>query len=186
MEDNLTAIVQLLRTGGTLLYPTDTVWGLGCDATNATAVKKIYTLKNRSESKAMLVLVKDIDMLRQYVPLTPTMERTLLVPSSRPTTYIYPHAHGLAENLLAEDGSIGIRIVHEPFVEQLLSLLGHPLVSTSANISGEPSPATFAQISEVVKDRVDYVCIYRQNDTVKKVPSKVVKWDNDAQVVLRE
>ena len=177
---DLQAALTVLRRGGVILYPTDTIWGIGCDATKSEAVKRIFELKQRADSKAMLVLMDSSDNLAQYVDV-PEAAASLLEATTegRPMTIIYPNACGVAPELIAEDGSIGIRITHEAFSNALCRQLGKPIVSTSANISGETSPANFAQISPAIIDGVDYVCRYRQSDNTPKQPSAIVKIHED-------
>ena len=171
--------VEVLNGGGVVLYPTDTVWGVGCDATCVTAVERVYVIKQRCESRAMLVLVDGYDMLCEYVEYLPDVALQLIEESVRPLTVIYPKAKNLASNLIAEDGSIGIRIVNEPFCRQLVSSFGKPLVSTSANISGSPTPAIFDEISEEIRDAVDYVVRWRQDDKQRASPSSIIKLNMD-------
>ena len=178
---DLESALRVLRAGGIILYPTDTVWGIGCDATNSEAVRRIYALKRRSDSKSMLVLASGAGML----PETAAVQQRM--PDERPTTYIYPHAEGVAPELIAEDGSLGIRVTREAFSKALCEGLGKPVVSTSANISGEPAAKTFSQISEAIKQGVDYICLYRREDEEEKQPSRIVKLLEDgSEVVLRE
>ena len=186
-EDLQTAL-RVLRAGGIILYPTDTVWGLGCDATNSEAVKKVFALKRRADSKSMLVLLDNAAKLEQYVDV-PEAASSLLEATNndeimQPLTIIYPNAGGVAPELIAEDGSLGIRITNEPFSQALCARLSRPLVSTSANISGEPAAPYFAQICEEIKAGVDYVCRYRQNDTTAKQPSSIIKVETDNRFVI--
>ena len=153
--------VAVLKKGGIILYPTDTVWGLGCDATNPDAVAKIYEIKKRSDSKSLVLLASDLDMICRYVREIPEMAVQLIEVNDRPMTIIYPDAqtgqYGLAENTVAEDGTVGIRIPMMDFCREMCAKLGRPIVSTSANISGEPTPKNFAEISQVIKDSVDHI-----------------------------
>ena len=184
-KDDLHEAVGVLRAGGIILYPTDTVWGIGCDATNSKAVQKVFALKRRADSKSMLVLLDDADKLERYVDVPDAAWQLLEVSdSSRPLTIIYPNAAGVAPELIAEDGSLGIRITHEAFSQALCAQLGRPLVSTSANISGEPAAAFFGQISEEIKAGVDYVCRYRQEDNTPKQPSSIIKIEKDNRFVI--
>jgi len=177
----------VLSAGGVILYPTDTVWGLGCDATNALAVQKIYTIKQRMESKALIVLLADERDVIRYVAQPDLRVFDYLQQTTRPTTVIYPGAIGLAENLMADDGSIAIRLVQDEFCRHLIKRLRKPIVSTSANISGQPAPATFPDISEKVIEAADYVVHYRRDDLTIRRPSVVVLWNEDGTVkVLRE
>lgn len=176
-----------LLVGNVILYPTDTVWGLGCDAENGQAVKKIFKIKEREESKSMIVLVSDVNMLRHYITAIPENFEALVEAQQRPTTFVLSGAKNLPRELIAEDGSIGIRIAKDEFCHRLMLQIGRPLVSTSANVSGEPSPRTFSEISEKIKERVDYVVQWRQDEEVEARPSRIVKIDESGrQTVIRE
>lgn len=175
MIEDMKRACEVLRAGGLILYPTDTVWGIGCDATNEEAVRKVYALKQREDSKAMLVLVDNAVKVDFYVKEVPPVAWDLLEVATNPLTIIYSGAHNLAPNLLAEDGSVGIRVTEEEFSKQLCFRFRKAIVSTSANISGEPSPKNFAEISEAVKQGVDYIVGYRQNDKQKHKPSSIIK-----------
>lgn len=164
-----------MQAGGIILYPTDTIWGIGCDATNEKAVQRVYELKRRIDNKAMLVLTDTMAKLSMYVPEIPDIAWDLIEVADKPLTVIYPHARNLAGNLLGEDGSVGIRITNEEFSRKLCARFRKPLVSTSANISGEPSPANFSEISDVIKNGVDYIVKYRQDDMSKAKPSNIIK-----------
>lgn len=164
-----------MREGGIILYPTDTVWGIGCDATNAEAVKKIYELKRRAESKSMLVLVDGEGMLDRIVTDVPEVAWQLIEAAVEPLTIIYDHPHGVAPNLLASDGSLGIRITHEDYSRELCRRLRRPIVSTSANISGMKGAANFSEIADGIKDGVDYVAEYRREDKGTPRPSNIIK-----------
>ena len=159
-DDIIREAVRVLRAGGVILYPTDTVWGLGCDATNAAAVARVYEIKRRSDSKSLVLLAADLDMVARYVKVIPNIAIDLVEVNDKPMTLIYPGAicgaYGLAENTVAEDGSVGIRIPLPGFWRDLVARLGRPLVSTSANISGEPTPRRFAEIPEEIRAAVDY------------------------------
>ena len=170
---------EFLQRGGLILYPTDTIWGIGCDATNAEAVKRVYALKQRTDHKAMLVLIDNPAKLNSYVSQVPDIAWDLIEVSDKPMTIIYPNAKNMAFNLLGEDGSVGIRITNERFSHELCKLFRKPLVSTSANISGLPSPSLFSEIAETVKNGVDYVVRYRQDETVRAKPSSVIKISED-------
>jgi L-threonylcarbamoyladenylate synthase len=175
MEEDLKKALEVLRNGGVILYPTDTIWGLGCDATNEEAVAKIYNIKKRSDSKSMLVLMENINLLERYVEEVPAIAYDLIEVTDKPMTIIYPGARNLAGNLIAQDGSIGIRITRENFTRQLIQRFRKPIVSTSANISGEPSPAIFEDISAEIKAAADYVVSYRQDDSMPASPSSIIK-----------
>jgi L-threonylcarbamoyladenylate synthase len=157
------------------VYPTDTIWGIGCDATNADAVGRIYALKQRTDHKAMLVLVDNLSKLYGYVSEVPDIALSLVEVSDKPLTIIYPNAKNLAFNLLDEDGSVGIRITNEQFSHELCKLFRKPIVSTSANISGLPSPKMFSEVAGAVKNGVDYVVRYRQDETTGAQPSSIIK-----------
>ncbi|MEO6882968.1 MAG: L-threonylcarbamoyladenylate synthase [Bacteroidia bacterium] len=156
-EIALQEAVKTLKSGGTILYPTDTIWGIGCDATNKKAVEKIFFVKKRNESKSLIVLLDRPENLNKYILDVPALAWDLIEFTEKPLTIIYPKARGFAPNVLAEDGSIGIRITKDDFCRKLIQRLGKPIVSTSANISGEPSPASFSEISSAILNGVDYV-----------------------------
>ena len=183
-KSDLQAALKVLREGGVILYPTDTVWGIGCDATNAEAVARVYEIKKRADSKAMLVLLDGAGKLQGYMEKVPETAWMLLESNEgqRPMTIIYPHAKNLAPNLLAEDGSVGIRITEEPFSKALCEQLRHPLVSTSANISGEPAARLFSEISPEILEAVDYVCLFRRDDNSPAQPSSIIKIDDKERI----
>lgn len=185
-EEEVEKALTVLRSGGIILYPTDTVWGIGCDATNKEAVQKIYALKKRDDSKSMIVLVAEERDVLKYVAAPDLSVFDFLQQQSRPTTVIFEGAIGLADNLVAENGSIAIRIVQDKFCRHLVKRLGKPLVSTSANISGQPTPQTFYQIGEEIKSGVDYVVQWRQNDATPAQPSQIIKWESGKVVYLRK
>lgn len=182
MHDDIKKALEVLKSGGIILYPTDTIWGIGCDATNAEAVKRIYDIKKREDSKSMLVLMENPALLDRYVDEVPEVAWDLVEISTTPLTVIYPGAKNLAKNLIAEDGSIGIRFTKEEFTSKLLQRFRRPLVSTSANISGEKSPAFFDEISEAIKDAVDYIVEYRQDDQTQSKPSSIIKLGPGGQI----
>lgn len=175
MEEDLKKCVEVLKNGGIILYPTDTIWGIGCDATNEKAVKRIYDLKRRADNKAMLVLLDSAEHLDHYVVDVPEMAYELIDVAVEPLTIIYDGAYNLAKNLLGEDDSVGIRISHEKFSQTLCEMFHRPIVSTSANISGHPSAKTFAEIEKEIKQGVDYVVKYRQNDDTPHKSSNILK-----------
>ncbi|WEK38287.1 MAG: L-threonylcarbamoyladenylate synthase [Candidatus Pseudobacter hemicellulosilyticus] len=182
---DLEQCLAVLQAGGLILYPTDTVWGIGCDATNPEAVQKIYALKQRPETKSMIVLLADQRDLIHYVANTDLAVFNYLQTVSKPTTVIYEGAIGLAPNLVAADGSIAIRLIREDFCRHLIKRFRKPIVSTSANISGAPTPRIFAEIPEAVKTQVDYIVQYRQEETSIAAPSSVVRWKQGQVEVLR-
>jgi len=175
INDDLSRACATLRNGGLILYPTDTIWGIGCDATNADAVSRVYRLKQRTDNKAMLVLIDSAAKLNAYVADIPDIAWDLIEVADKPLTVIYPKARNLAAGLLAEDGSVGIRITGERFSHNLCERFRKPVVSTSANVSGSPSPSSFSEISETIRRGVDYIVNYRRDETVKSRPSGVIK-----------
>ena len=182
-KEDLQEALRVLRNGGIIVYPTDTVWGIGCDATNAEAVAKIYALKQREDSKSMLVLLDSAAKLNYYITDIPETAWALLEVSdsseNKPLTLIYPNARNLAPNLIAEDRSIGIRITNEPFSKALCAQLRHPIVSTSANISGQPTAHCFAEIEQAILDGADYVCRFRREDDCPAEPSSIIQLHAD-------
>jgi L-threonylcarbamoyladenylate synthase len=175
IEDALSA----LQKGKVILYPTDTIWGLGCDATNENAVEKIYSIKKRPESKSMIVLVATERDILKYVAAPDLAVFDFIAAQSRPTTIIFDHAIGLADNLIAEDGSVAIRIVQDEFCRHLIKRLQKPIVSTSANISGDPSPKIFRDISAEIINSVDHVVKWRQDDETSSKPSQIIRWKGE-------
>lgn len=175
MNEDLKKACDVLRKGGLILYPTDTIWGIGCDATNEEAVQRVYTLKQRADNKAMLLLLGNEARLESYVQEVPEIAWSLIEVADRPLTLIYPGARNLAPNLIAEDGSVGIRITREEFSRRLCEQFRRPVVSTSANISGQPAPHTFQEIAEEIKQGVDYIVQYRQDDLTAAQPSSIIK-----------
>jgi L-threonylcarbamoyladenylate synthase len=187
MNEEVKKAAEVLIKGGIILYPTDTIWGIGCDATNEEAVRRIYELKRRSDSKSMLVLLDSEVKLNYYVEQVPDLAFDLIEMSEKPLTIIYDKARNVAPNLIAEDGSLGIRITKEEFSKTLCFRFRKALVSTSANISGQPSPANFADISEEIKSGVDYIVGIRQNEGGGAKPSSIIQLKTDGQIkVIRE
>jgi L-threonylcarbamoyladenylate synthase len=178
-EKEVEQALEILRKGGVILYPTDTIWGIGCDATNENAVKRIYQIKNREDSKSMIILVADERDILQYVAAPDLSVFDFIEEQTHPTTIIFEHAVGLPDNLVAEDGSIAIRIVKDEFCKHLIKRLRKPIVSTSANISGHASPKNFSEISDEIKKAVDRIVKWRQDDTTPSQPSQIIKWNND-------
>lgn len=176
--------VSVMRQGGTILYPTDTVWGLGCDARNAEAVSRIYHIKQRQDSKALICLVDSEVRLEQHVEQVPEVAWQLLECADLPTTVIYDRGRNLAPNLLADDGSVGIRLTRELFSMLLCQHMGGAVVSTSANISGQPTPRTFRDISPEILEAVDYVCLSRRNERTPAQPSHIVKLSAKGEVKI--
>jgi L-threonylcarbamoyladenylate synthase len=177
--------LETLKAGGVILYPTDTVWGLGCDATNDAAVEKIFRIKQRPEAKSLIVLLADEKDLLQYV-VAPDLEVfNYLDTVKKSTTVIYTGVIGLSDKVLSEDGSVGIRIVKEEFCKHLIKRFRKPVVSTSANISGRPTAIIFSDIQKEIKEAVDYIVKYRQNDTRITEPSAIIKWEEGNAIVIR-
>jgi len=186
IQQEISNSLEVLKKGGIILYPTDTVWGIGCDATNPEAVERIYTLKKRSDSKAMICLVNSLKMLEQYVDSVPEPAYEVIEYSNKPTTIIYDNPVRVAYNLVADDETLGIRIVKEKFCEQLIYKFRKPLVSTSANISGQSTPNSFAQIAPEILKGVDYV-VNLQRSKISDKPSAIIKIGNDRTVkVIRK
>lgn len=167
--------VDVLLAQQVILYPTDTVWGLGCDAEVPRAVEKLYKLKGRPEGTPSIVLVADLDMMRRYAAEIPAELEAALAAQARPTTYILPASRTVAPGLVAPDGTVGLRMVQDEFCHKVVRRLGHGLVSTSANKTGEPTPAVFGEVSPVVVRGVDHVVSWRQDDTTRVVPSRIVR-----------
>lgn len=179
------ACLQVLNSGGIILYPTDTIWGLGCDATNAAAVERIIELKQRPAEKSFVVLVASERDVLQYVAAPDLAVFDYLAQASKPTTVIYENALGLAENVTAADGSVAIRICNDEFCRHLIKRFRKPVVSTSANISGRPSAPVFSAVDQIIKDGVDYVVQYRQQEETPAAPSAIVAWKNGLLNVIR-
>lgn len=172
-----------LKQGKTILYPTDTIWGLGCDATNAKAVSKIYAIKNRVESKALICLVSSLNMLKTHIEEIPEAAIHFLETATKPTTIIYNNPKLVAPNLIAQDNTLAIRMVHEGFAYELIELFQKPIVSTSANISGQASPKSFKEIHEDILKDVDYV-VNLQNEKINTKPSTIIKLDKDGNITV--
>jgi L-threonylcarbamoyladenylate synthase len=185
-ENDIKKSIGIMQSGGIILYPTDTIWGIGCDATNAEAVKKIYQLKNREEKKSMIILVADETMIQHYVSDPSPRILSLISSAQKPTTAIFKNAIHLPPQLINEDGSIAIRIAKDDFCCQLIQRFKKPIVSTSANISGEPYPNNFQQISLEIKNGVDYIVQHRQDDYEIKSPSSIIRLNDEDEIeVLR-
>ncbi|NCC09076.1 MAG: threonylcarbamoyl-AMP synthase [Bacteroidia bacterium] len=175
LKEEVKKACQVMNEGGVILYPTDTVWGIGCDATNEAAVRKVYEIKKRADSKALLVLVDTAVKVDFYVQDAPSIAWDLIEMADKPLTIIYSGARNLAANLIAEDGSVGIRVTNEEFSHRLCQQFRKAIVSTSANVSGEPGAANFSEISEEIKSAVDYVVNCRQEDDSRPKPSSIIK-----------
>lgn len=175
MAEDIRNATDILRRGGVIIYPTDTVWGIGCDATDSRAVRRIFEIKRRSDSKALITLVDSLAMLERTVEDVPEVAEQLVEVAIEPITVVYDHGRGVAPELLAEDGSIGVRLTREPFSAALCRNLRRPIVSTSANLSGEPTPLDFASIPQDILEAADYVCRSRRNDPPAVKSSSVIK-----------
>ena len=174
-EEDLKESLNTLRQGGVLLYPTDTIWGLGCDPTNESAVNRIFQLKSRGENKSLIILADSISMIERYVTDIPEIVYELAEVSDTPLTIIYPKGKSLATGVCSADGSVAIRICMDEFCSELISRFRKPIVSTSANLSGSPSPGNFSEIEEILINKVDYVVKFRQDDRSKNLASPVIK-----------
>jgi L-threonylcarbamoyladenylate synthase len=183
-EQEVEEALKVLRSGNVILYPTDTIWGIGCDATNKEAVRRIYQIKKREDSKSMIILVADERDVLQYVAAPDLSVFDFIEEQTRPTTIIFGHAVGLPDSLIAEDGSIAIRIARDEFCRHLMKRLRKPIVSTSANISGQASPKFFTEVSEEIKNAVDHIVKWRQDDTSIALPSQIIKWNNDGSYTI--
>ena len=187
MQKNVEQAVEVLRNGGLILYPTDTVWGIGCDATNAEAVAKVYALKQSEEKKSMLVLCASADMIVRYVNKAPGIAFEVMEMATNPLTLILPGAAGVANNLIPEEGTLGVRVPDHDFCQRLLQRFGKPIVSTSANISGQATPKTLAEVSREIIDGVDFVVNPRCEGHPTKKPSAIIAFGEDGQVkIIRE
>jgi L-threonylcarbamoyladenylate synthase len=184
-EEDILNCLKVLQSGGVILYPTDTVWGLGCDATNALAVEKILHIKQRSTNKSCIVLLADERDIVQYVAAPDLAVFDYLKTVEKPTTVVYNHALGIASNVLHENGSVGIRVVKEVFCKTLIKRYRKPIVSTSANISQQPTPTRFSDIDNAIKHTVDYIVKHRQEDDTPTSASAVIEWKNGEVFFLR-
>ena len=178
-EADIDQCLKTLSAGGLILYPTDTVWGIGCDATNEEAVKKVYRLKQRDDSKALIVLIDSADHLDHYVVSVPDIARELVDVAVKPLTIIYEGAYNMAANVLGDQDSVGIRIPNDEFCHRLCERFGKPIVSTSANVSGQPTAKTFADIDPAIVNGVDYAVNYRRSDTSSHAPSNIILLGRD-------
>lgn len=184
VEEDIKKAVEVMKKGGVILYPTDTVWGIGCDATNPEAVARIYKIKQREESKAMICLVDSDNRIQRYIRNVPEVAWDVMNYATKPTTVILDGATGLAPNLIAEDGSVAVRITKEEFSKELCYRMQKPIVSTSANISGEPTASNYRDISEEILSNVDYVCTTRRNEHKPHQPSSIIRLRPDGEVTI--
>jgi L-threonylcarbamoyladenylate synthase len=186
-DDDIKQTLQVLRNGGVILYPTDTVWGLGCDAANAAAVEKIYAIKRRAAEQSLVVLVDKDLLLNKYVKEVPAVAWELIELTETPLTIVYDDARGLAANVIAQDGSVAIRVTRDEFCKKLLHQFGKAIVSTSANFSGAPTPANFSEIDPELAAQTDYVVKWKQNDNSKNKASAIIRIGRDSSVkVIRK
>ena len=184
MKEDIQNCLNTLREGGIILYPTDTVWGIGCDASNPQAIQKIYDLKGRTSSKALITLVGSEVMLERTVLNMPEIAWDLIESANRPLTLIYDEVKGIAPNTIAKDGSCGIRLVKDTFCQQLIKRFGKPIISTSANVSGEETPQDFRSISDTILKGVDFVVNYRQNEVISEKSSNIIKLKNNGEIKI--
>ncbi|GAB4301990.1 MAG: L-threonylcarbamoyladenylate synthase [Marinilabiliales bacterium] len=184
MQAIIEKAVNVLKRGGVILYPTDTVWGIGCDATNSEAVNKIIQIKKSPENKSMIILLDSADKLYYYVGYVPEIANRLIEVAVNPLTIVYPQARNIAENLTANDGSIAIRITKDKFCKSLIEKFKKPIVSTSANISGGPVPKSFKDIPDIIKQQMDYIVNLRQNEIAKSKPSGIIKIDEKNRISI--
>jgi L-threonylcarbamoyladenylate synthase len=183
-SEDLKTALKIIRKGGVILYPTDTIWGLGCDATDVQAVEKIFSIKKRKESKSLIILVNGFQMLERYVMHVPDAAGEILEVSDKPITIIYPLGKNLAPGICNEDGSVGVRITNDDFCNDLITRFRKPLISTSANYSDTPFPSSYSEIEGGIIRSVDFVVKYRQTDINKKTPSSVIKVDDNGVIKI--
>lgn len=179
LRDEVEKALKVIQDGGIILYPTDTIWGIGCDATNTEAIKKIFKLKQRDEAKSMIILLDTENKLESYVQEVPAIAYDLIEYAENPLTLVMPGAKNISPALIAADGSVGIRVSSHQFCQQLIQRLRKPIVSTSANISGSPSPQNFSEIAQEIINGVDYVVDLDQHDLSKKKPSTIMRIEPD-------
>lgn len=184
MDEEIRKAIEVLKAGGTVLYPTDTVWGIGCDATNKEAVDKVYKIKQRSESKSLIVLVDNDQKLNKYLKDVPAIAWDLIEFADKPLTIIYPDARGLAPNAIAEDGTVAIRLTSDEFCKKLIGKFNKPIISTSANISGEATPQSFSAISPDILKSVDYVVNWRQHEKNNPPPSTIIQLQMNGEIKI--
>jgi L-threonylcarbamoyladenylate synthase len=183
-EKDIIECIKVLRAGGLILYPTDTIWGIGCDAKNKEAVQKVYELKRRADSKSLIIFMADEKEVLKYVAAPDLAVFNYLEQQSEPTTVIFENAIGLPSNVMGQDGSVAIRIPKDEFCRHLVKRFGFPIVSTSANISDHPSPQNFASVSNEIKSGVDYMVNYRRDDKKPAQPSRIIKWNKDGTITV--
>lgn len=183
MTEEINNSIKVLKEGGLILYPTDTVWGIGCDATDPEAVKKVYALKKREDSKALICLVANQAMLERHVKQVPDVAYDIMDLATKPTTIVFDEPIGVAQNLIAKDNTLAIRVASDKFCQYLINKFGKPIVSTSANISGKPTPKQFKEISSKILEGVDYI-VNQNQDKIMEQPSSIIKLDNEGVVKI--
>ncbi len=183
MNDELIRTLEILKNGGTILYPTDTIWGLGCDATQDMAVQKIFKIKARDDTRQMLILIDEAANIGKYVKKVPDIAFAFIESAKRPLSIVFQDATNLAPSLIGQDNTIGIRVVQDDFCRELIRKLGSPVVSTSANISGNPPPSGFSSISREIKDSVDYIVKWRQDDETASTASDIIKFGEKGEII---
>lgn len=183
-KNDIEKSLKVLAEGGILLYPTDTIWGIGCDATNLEAVEKVYRIKRRAEAKSLIILLDHIDKLPHYVEKVPDITSDLLASITNPVTIIYSNAQRIAANVIASDGTVAIRIIKDDFCAELIRRFGKPIVSTSANITGFEAPAVFSQIAGEIKNSVDYIVLYKQDYYTQSKPSTIIRLRDDGMYTI--
>lgn len=183
-DNDIQQCIEVLQNGGLILYPTDTIWGIGCDATNEKAVEKIFVLKKRPDTKSMIILVADEKQIFNYAQAPDEKIFQYLSSTAVPTTVIYQRAKNIAYNLIADDGTTAVRIVHDDFCRSLITAFKKPIVSTSANLSGEPFAKSYKEISSAIKNGVDYIVQHRQNEIMSSQPSSIIKLNTEGQIEI--
>ncbi len=184
MHKDIVSCIEVLRRGGTIIYPTDTIWGIGCDATNEEAVKKVFSFKKRDDSKSMLILVDKISRIYNYIDVIPEKAIQLINKADKPLTVIFQGAKNLAKNLVNKDGSVGIRVTKDKFCKELILNFNKPIVSTSANESGKTHPRIFSEIDKNLLTKVDYIVNWKQNETKPFNPSSIIKVNLNGEIEL--
>jgi len=184
MQDDLKKALEVLEKGGTILYPTDTIWGIGCDATNPRAIQKVCSIKFRKPQKSLIILADSPEMIKNYVKEMPEIALEVIESYRDPITIIYNNARNLPKNLVPDDGTIAIRVPRDEFCIRLIGMLGKPITSTSANISGDPNPVSFSKVSPKIKEAVDYICTTHQKRVNTIKPSTIVKINDDGQMQI--
>ncbi len=183
MNTDLNLALETLQKGGTILYPTDTIWGIGCDATNNEAVKRVFEIKKREDTRQMLILIDDAANIFKYVDHVPEIAFTFIEAAKKPLSIIFQKAKNLAPSLIGHDQTIGIRVVKDDFCRELIKRFGKPIVSTSSNVSGNPPPVSFINIDQAITEAVDYIVKWRQGDLTRSVPSDIIKFGENEEII---